>query len=122
MRDRRTGRVSVTRDALGPQPLTAGIGRWPKAYTFVLADVTGDGLADLVFRRRGRDDVLVHRTFQTDERTRFHSPRRWGRWPQRLPLRFTYLVSARANLAARDPRGGKIVVALWHARPAPPGR
>ncbi|HMJ35289.1 MAG TPA: VCBS repeat-containing protein [Baekduia sp.] len=162
--NRRTGRVRVTEHALGKDAITVAAGRWPMAYTFMIADVdrdgqddavgvdartgrvrvgfsiateferrhadwripagaqlasadvTGDGLADLVFRAKGSDDVFVRRALQTDETTSFHTARRWGRWDRRLPLTTAYLNGVRAGLAARDPRTGRIMVALSRAR------
>jgi hypothetical protein len=83
--------------------------------TLTVADVTGDGRADLVYRRRGSDVVDVRRTYEAASgggiSTSFHSARRWGRWDRRLPLTTAYLSGPRASLVARDPRTGRILVA-----------
>jgi hypothetical protein len=83
--------------------------------TLTVADVTGDGRADLVYRRRGSDVVDVRRTYEAASgggiSTGFHSARRWGRWDRRLPLTTAYLSGPRASLVARDPRTGRILVA-----------
>jgi hypothetical protein len=96
----------------------------PAHVSLTVADVTGDGRADLVYRRRGTDDVFVRRTYDavtetkaaTQIETGFHTARRWGRWDRRLALTTSYLEGPRANLAARDPRTGRILAARSLAR------
>jgi hypothetical protein len=93
--------------------------RIPARAAVAVADVTGDGRADLVYRRPGTDDVFVRRTYDkvtetkdlTVIETRFHRARRWGRWDRRLALTTAYLQLNRAGLAARDPRTGRIFYA-----------
>jgi hypothetical protein len=91
--------------------------------SLAVADVTGDGRPDLVYRRVGSDDVYVRRTYDTGGgknaariATSFHSARRWGRWDRRLALTTAYLSGPRASLAARDTRTGRIIVARSTAR------
>jgi hypothetical protein len=100
--------------------------RLPAHVSLTVADVTGDGRADLVYRRRGTDDVFVRRTYDvvTDTEsthrisTSFHQPRHWGRWDRRLALTTSApaVPDPRAGLAARDPRTGRIVAARSLAR------
>lgn len=82
--------------------------RIPARAAVAVADVTGDGHADLVYRPAGSDDVYVRRT---GPRATFHAARRWGRWDRRFALTTAYLQLNRAGLAARDPRTGRIFYA-----------
>ncbi len=91
--------------------------------SLTIADVTGDGRPDLIYRRTGSNDVYVRRTYDASSGTNaaqvttsFHSARRWGRWDRRLPLTAAYLSGPRASLAARDPRTSRILVAQSTAR------
>jgi hypothetical protein len=81
-------------------------GRIPADAPMVLTEVTGDSHADLVYRRRGRDDVYVRPGALVRGRPGFLGARRLGRWDHRLKLTPT---AFGPTLAARDPRTGVVV-------------
>jgi hypothetical protein len=82
--------------------------RIPADATIVLTEVTGDSHADLVYRRRARDDVYVRPGGLVRGKPGFLSARRLGRWDHRLKLTPT---AFGPTLAARDPRTGVVVQA-----------
>jgi hypothetical protein len=85
-----------------------GQGRISADATMVLTEVTGDSHADLVYRRRGRDDVYVRPGALVRGKPGFLTARRLGRWDHRLKLTPT---AFGPTLAARDPRTGVVVQA-----------
>jgi hypothetical protein len=81
-------------------------GRIPTDTSMILTEVTGDSQADMVYRRRGRDDVFVRPGAVVRGKSGFFDigflgARRLGRWDHRLKLTPT---AFGPTLAARDPR------------------
>jgi hypothetical protein len=83
-------------------------GRIPTDASMVLTEITGDSHADLVYRRRGHDDVYVHPGAYVRGKPVFLAARRLGRWDHRLTLTPT---AFGPTLAARDPRTGVVMQA-----------
>jgi hypothetical protein len=83
-----------------------GAWRIPPDASMVLAEMTGDDRADLVFRRAGQDDVYVRAAIITHGKLGFRPFRRLGRWDHRLALTARY-----RSLIARDAHTGRIVMA-----------
>ena len=83
-------------------------GRIPADASMVLIKFIGASHADLVYRRRGRDDVYVRPGAIVRGKPGFLGARRLGRWDHRLKLTPTAFGPA---LAARDPRTGVVVQA-----------